>query len=134
MFLAIRPDRDKTGRQKNPRRGGGMYENVTSRKGASCNDLPCVTPEKDCGDLSDDARSSSHSSRADSISTDLKGSPQPIGDLSVLSTLCEIEHICNQLRDAHPVMSRTSITLLDAILRPSLITPRSPVRFDFHKI
>lgn len=122
---AIRPDRDKTGRQKNPRRGG--CENGTTKMSANSisGELPCVASEKD-SIVSDDARTCTRSFCMNSTSGHPK-CPVPIGDESVLATLCEIEHICNQLRDAHPVITKTSITLIDAVLRPSLIVSRSPV-------
>ncbi|MCP9266108.1 Friend leukemia integration 1 transcription factor [Dirofilaria immitis] len=125
---AIRPDRDKTGRQKNPRRGG--CENGTTKISTNSisGELPCVTAEKD-NVANDDIRNCSRSFYMNNTSGHLK-CPVPIGDESVLATLCEIEHICNQLRDAHPVITKTSITLIDAVLRPSLIVSRSPLIFD----
>lgn len=122
---AIRPDRDKTGRQKNPRRSG--CENAVTKMSANfmTGELPCVASEKD-GIVNDDARTCTRPFCMNSSSGHLK-CPVSVGDESVLATLCEIEHICNQLRDAHPVVTRTSITLIDAVLRPSLIVSRSPV-------
>ncbi|VDK54758.1 unnamed protein product [Anisakis simplex] len=55
------------------------------------------------------------------------------GDESILPTLCEIERICNQLRDANPLQvqqKQKQITLEDAVLRPSLVTARSALCFD----
>ncbi len=53
-----------------------------------------------------------------------------IGDEAVLATLCEIEHICNELRDAVPVIAHDSVALVEAVLRPSLIAPRTPVSLN----
>lgn len=124
IISAIRPDRDKTGRQKNPRRGG---ENGTTKISANSlsGELPCVTSEKD-NTVNDDVRIRTRSFFVNTTSGHPKCSI-PVGDESVLATLCEIEHICNQLRDAHPVITKASITLIDAVLRPSLIVSRSPV-------
>uniref|UniRef100_A0A183VAN5 Nuclear receptor domain-containing protein n=1 Tax=Toxocara canis TaxID=6265 RepID=A0A183VAN5_TOXCA len=126
---AIRPDRDKTGRQKNPRRSSG-YENGVIKKMSVVSmlgDLPCVAPSDRESELSDDANSSP-SSRAESAPAEERSSTS-LGDDSVLPTLCEIEHICNQLRDAHTVEQRATVALVDAVLRPSLITSRSAVSF-----
>ncbi|VDM95914.1 unnamed protein product [Thelazia callipaeda] len=124
---AIRPDRDKTGRQKNPRRG--TCESTTNKSTNSVSgELPSVGPEKD-STMSNAGRNSSQSIRQSGTTSGVQFSI-PVGDESVLATLCEIEHICNQLRDAHPVASKGSITLLDAVLRPSLIASRSPLIFD----
>lgn len=127
---AIRPDRDKTGRQKNPRRSG--CENSAAKMSANsiAGELPCVASEKDSV-VSDDARTCTRSFSVSSTSGHPKCSI-PVGDESVLATLCEIEHICNQLRDAHPVITKTSITLTDAVFRPSLIVSRSPVSKMFY--
>ncbi|CAG9531828.1 unnamed protein product [Cercopithifilaria johnstoni] len=125
---AIRPDRDKTGRQKNPRRSGCENGSTKISANSISGELPCVASEKDSV-VSDDARTCTRSFCMNSTSGHPK-CPMPIGDESVLATLCEIEHICNQLRDAHPVIAKTSITLIDAVLRPSLIVSRSPLVFD----
>uniref|UniRef100_A0A1I8EA47 NR LBD domain-containing protein n=2 Tax=Wuchereria bancrofti TaxID=6293 RepID=A0A1I8EA47_WUCBA len=125
---AIRPDRDKTGRQKNPRRGGSENSTTKMSSNSLSGELPCVTSEKDSA-VSDDVRTCTRSFCMNSTSGHPK-CPVPVGDESVLATLCEIEHICNQLRDAHPVITKASITLFDAVLRPSLIVSRSPLIFD----
>ncbi|VDK82644.1 unnamed protein product [Litomosoides sigmodontis] len=125
---AIRPDRDKTGRQKNPRRSGSENSATKMSANSIAGELPCVASEKDSV-VSDDARSCTRSFSVNSTSGHPKCSI-PVGDESVLATLCEIEHICNQLRDAHPVITKTSITLTDAVFRPSLIVSRSPLIFD----
>uniref|UniRef100_A0A9J2PFX0 Nuclear receptor domain-containing protein n=2 Tax=Ascaris TaxID=6251 RepID=A0A9J2PFX0_ASCLU len=127
---AIRPDRDKTGRQKNPRRCGA-YENGVVKKTSVVSmlgDLPCVALLDKESELSDDTHSSP-SSRAESAPAEMSSSAS-LGDDSVLPTLCEVEHICNQLRDAHPFEQRTVVALVDAVLRPSLIASRCALKFD----
>ncbi|VDP15326.1 unnamed protein product [Heligmosomoides polygyrus] len=115
---AIRPDRDKTGRQKNPRRNAV----VKKLSGASMfGDLPCVN--KRFQEDSDESPTSP-SSRAESAPVvDIRPSPCD----EILTTLREIEQICLQLRDVAPVSPMTRPTLLDCVHRPSLITPRSQV-------
>ncbi|VDK61819.1 unnamed protein product, partial [Cylicostephanus goldi] len=127
--LAIRPDRDKTGRQKNPRRNGSHLINgldpavVKKLSGASMlGDLPCVNKRDDSDD-----NPTSPSSRAESApAVDIR--PTPCDE--ILTTLREIEQICLQLRDVAPVSPMARPTLLDCVHRPSLITPRSQLIFD----
>ncbi|KHJ97081.1 zinc finger, C4 type [Oesophagostomum dentatum] len=126
---AIRPDRDKTGRQKNPRRNGSHLINgldpavVKKLSGASMlGDLPCVNKKDDS-----DENPTSPSSRAESApAVDIRPSPCD----EILTTLREIEQICLQLRDVAPVSPLARPTLLDCVHRPSLITPRSQLLFD----
>ncbi|CAJ0956259.1 unnamed protein product, partial [Mesorhabditis belari] len=115
---AIRPDRDKTGRQKNPRRthGPGMIENEDSKT---------PVPHNGSGhDNEDDARTSP-SSGANSAPISVSAI-----DENVLSTLREVELICNSLRDAVPMSPKKSFDLYDAIHRPSLVSARSPLQFN----
>ncbi|EYC03502.1 hypothetical protein Y032_0093g2625 [Ancylostoma ceylanicum] len=129
---AIRPDRDKTGRQKNPRRNGSHLINgldpavVKKLSGASMlGDLPCVNKRDDS-----DENPTSPSSRAESApAVDIRPSPCD----EILTTLREIEQICLQLRDVAPVSPLARPTLLDCVHRPSLITPRSQLLFDGSK-
>ncbi|KAK6061537.1 hypothetical protein COOONC_00797 [Cooperia oncophora] len=126
---AIRPDRDKTGRQKNPRRNGTHLINgldpavVKKLSGASMfGDLPCVNKRDDSDD-----NPTSPSSRAESApAVDVR--PNPCDE--ILTTLREIEQICLQLRDVAPVSPMARPTLLDCVHRPSLITPRSQMVFE----
>ncbi|WKY16777.1 hypothetical protein Q1695_001416 [Nippostrongylus brasiliensis] len=126
---AIRPDRDKTGRQKNPRRNGTHLINgldpavVKKLSGASMfGDLPCVNKRDDS-----DENPTSPSSRAESApAVDIRPSPCE----EILTTLREIEQICLQLRDVAPISPVARPTLLDCVQRPSLITPRSQMIFD----
>ncbi|VDM75049.1 unnamed protein product [Strongylus vulgaris] len=126
---AIRPDRDKTGRQKNPRRNGSHLINgldpavVKKLSSASMlGDLPCVNKRDDSDD-----NPTSPSSRAESApAVDIR--PTPCDE--ILTTLREIEQICLQLRDVAPVSPMARPTLLDCVHRPSLITPRSQLSFD----
>uniref|UniRef100_A0A0R3PPY3 Nuclear receptor domain-containing protein n=1 Tax=Angiostrongylus costaricensis TaxID=334426 RepID=A0A0R3PPY3_ANGCS len=116
---AIRPDRDKTGRQKNPRR------NVVMKKlsGTSMiNDLPCVNKRDDS-----DENPTSPSSCAESAPA-VDSQPCPFDE--ILTTLHEIERICLQLRDVAPVSPILLPTLLNCVHRPSFITPRSQMIFD----
>ncbi|VDN42234.1 unnamed protein product [Gongylonema pulchrum] len=125
---AIRPDRDKTGRQKNPRRSGSESSPAKMTAGSVSSELPCVTSEKDC-DTSEGARTSMQSENTSGCGSDLKAAP-PVGDESILGTLCEIDDICNKLNDSHPVIPCASIALTDAVLRPALVATRSPLIFD----
>ncbi|CAB3399129.1 unnamed protein product [Caenorhabditis bovis] len=121
---AIRPDRDKTGRQKNPRRN--VQYDMTGKKmsiSSLISELPCVNKLKEeCDDTA-----TSPSSRSDSAPIDLR--PSPI-DESVLTTLCEIETIIMQLRDSHETVQRMNPNINDAILKPSLIINRSLLNFN----
>ncbi|CAD6187472.1 unnamed protein product [Caenorhabditis auriculariae] len=128
---AIRPDRDKTGRQKNPRRNGhsmssnssydsnGKKSSVSSMLG----DLPCVKPKDD----SDDS-GYSQSPRSGSSASPMDMRPS-IVDESVLTTLCEIEKIILQLRDVGVVSPLSSPSLIEAVSRPSLLASRTPLNF-----
>lgn len=116
---AIRPDRDKTGRQKNPRRNTeGSIKKVSV--GSILGDLPCLNKFKDD---SDDA-ATSPSSRADSAPMDLRPS---FIDESVLTTLTEIENIVIQLQDNFETNQQSLPPMGEAITKPSLIAARTLV-------
>ncbi|PAV76676.1 hypothetical protein WR25_11426, partial [Diploscapter pachys] len=125
---AIRPDRDKTGRQKNPRRNGSHNYDLVKKISVSSliGDLPSVNKMRE----DSDDMPTSPSSRADSAPLDMR--PSPI-DESVLTTLKEIEAICVQLRDASPITPQPRPSLSEAVIRPSLITPRTHLLFDGSK-
>ncbi|KAE9413128.1 hypothetical protein Angca_003781 [Angiostrongylus cantonensis] len=126
---AIRPDRDKTGRQKNPRRNGtnliNSFDPVVMKKfsGTSMiSDLPCVNKRDD----SDENPTSPSSCAESAPAVDIQ--PCPFDE--ILTTLHEIEQICLQLRDVAPVSPILLPTLLNCVHRPSFITPRSQMIFD----
>lgn len=119
---AIRPDRDKTGRQKNPRRNTeGSIKKVSV--GSILGDLPCLNKFKDD---SDDA-ATSPSSRADSAPMDLRPS---FIDESVLTTLTEIENIVIQLQDNFETNQQSLPPMGEAITKPSLIAARTLLNFN----
>ncbi|KAJ1364146.1 hypothetical protein KIN20_024166 [Parelaphostrongylus tenuis] len=126
---AIRPDRDKTGRQKNPRRNGthliNSFDPVVMKKLSSSSmitDLPCVTKRDD----SDENPTSPSSCAESAPAIDIRPCPYD----EILTTLREIEQICLQLRDVAPVSPIVLPTLVNCVHRPSLITPRSQMIFD----
>ncbi|KAF1749207.1 hypothetical protein GCK72_025674 [Caenorhabditis remanei] len=120
---AIRPDRDKTGRQKNPRRnteGSIKKVSVSSLLG----DLPCLTGK--FKDETDDD-SSSPSSRSDSAPMDLRPS---IIDENVLHTLSEIENIVVTLQDNVISPQQMFPRMDEAITQPAIIAPRDVMIFN----
>jgi hypothetical protein len=153
-FAAIRPDRDKTGRQRNPRKssltmvvGPNKKTSITSMTGG---DLPNMidssassSPDTgDCTSASDRASSApvlcatvNNTVASASVGTPTMSAsvPKTTAETTiVLETLIEIEHICNQLRDASTTCIATgadssTISLEDAVERPSLIASRQPV-------
>uniref|UniRef100_A0A0N5AIN6 Nuclear receptor domain-containing protein n=1 Tax=Syphacia muris TaxID=451379 RepID=A0A0N5AIN6_9BILA len=137
---AIRPDRDKTGRQKNPRRLNATDTECFKKMSSSLiavGELQCMTAsfEKN-DDFSDDAQLSNTSSRADSAPIDLRPTPAVVASGSreemVLETLLKVERICEQLQDLEPSASEITaspnvIDLLLATIKPSTITARSEV-------
>ncbi|CAI2358272.1 unnamed protein product [Caenorhabditis sp. 36 PRJEB53466] len=121
---AIRPDRDKTGRQKNPRRNT-LIESPIKKVSVSSitGELPSMNRQKeDHEDLS-----TSPSSRADSISVD---SRLNFVDESVLTTLSEIEDIVIQLQDNFETTQENVPEMEAAITKPSLIAARTLLNFN----
>lgn len=126
---AIRPDRDKTGKQKNPRRAGSMAHTMSSTPEAISGikmdpedmEMPKDSEEKDL--KSEDSADASTSAERDLI----------------LQTLLEIERICLQLKDlkTEKDFDQTSEehqpdhSLIDALHQPSVIYPRTEVRYFF---
>ncbi|TMS36846.1 hypothetical protein L596_003922 [Steinernema carpocapsae] len=133
---AIRPDRDKTGRQKNPRRSaatGFMGHPEENHKKMSTSSLLGELPNVghyDGTDSSDDGRASSTENAVDSrlASSDERSGLSKIGDESILATLVEIESICNRYQDCEP-STRPDVTLAEAVLRPQSVAHRG--RLDF---
>ena len=76
-----------------------------------------------------DENRTSPSSRADSAPVEMRS----ISEDGILSTLREIELICNQLRDVQPTSPHKCVTVTEAINRPSLISTRSTVRTFYCK-
>ncbi|CAJ0574729.1 unnamed protein product, partial [Mesorhabditis spiculigera] len=104
---AIRPDRDKTGRQKNPRRTTAQTP-MLSGNVKQVNQID--------NDAEEDGRSTA-TSRTDST---------PTPEASILVTLAEVEQLCLSLRDvipATPPLIATSV--YDCIHKPSLVSPRT---------
>uniref|UniRef100_A0A1I7ZU11 Nuclear receptor domain-containing protein n=1 Tax=Steinernema glaseri TaxID=37863 RepID=A0A1I7ZU11_9BILA len=136
---AIRPDRDKTGRQKNPRRSatnGYMGSHDENQKKMSTSsllgDLPNVH-HHDTAESSDDGRASSTDNATvdgRSASSDESSGHSKIGDENIISTLIEIEGICNTLSDQMSGIRPNLVPLSDAVLRPVLIGPRTPLDYS----
>lgn len=129
---AIRPDRDKTGRQKNPRRGtNSMSSNKsygdddrTSRNTTSPNlDVHCASTASSPSD-DDNLRSFCESTAPNTAAVQQK-------DL-ILATLSQIESICAEFLD-DPRLSPTSNngrvvgTLTDLIANTAVIAHRTSV-------
>ncbi|KJH41661.1 zinc finger, C4 type [Dictyocaulus viviparus] len=126
-FLSIRPDRDKTGRQKNPRRNGthviDSFDPVVKKfSGTSVfGEMPCVNKKDD----SDENPTSPSSCTEFAPAGDTRSNSYD----EILTTLREIEQICLQLRDVTPVSPVLRSSLISFVQRPSLITPRSQMFF-----
>ncbi|CAD5219388.1 unnamed protein product [Bursaphelenchus okinawaensis] len=122
---AIRPDRDKTGRQKNPRKS------TTSI--SSC---------KSSHDIEEDRKSpvSSSSSHTGSVDDNLQSHCETMAPSSaalsqrdlILGTLLQIEKICAEITDDPKLQSSPQgiNELHDIVLRPSLLGERSPLNYD----
>ncbi|CAP27569.2 Protein CBR-NHR-3 [Caenorhabditis briggsae] len=121
---AIRPDRDKTGRQKNPRRNadGSIKKNSNA---SILGDLPCLTKFS----LKDDSDSSSNSPSSRSNSAPLEPRPTFL-DESVLTTLSEIENIVIQLQDNVESDIQNLPHMGEAIVKPSIIATRALMNFN----
>lgn len=121
---AIRPDRDKTGRQKNPRRNtdGSIKK---SSVGSITGDLPCITRYNK--DDSDSSPSDSPSSRSNSAPLELRPS---FIDESVLTTLSEIESIVVLLQDNVETSIQSLPHMGEAIVKPSIIATRALMNFN----
>uniref|UniRef100_A0A1I7TN33 Nuclear receptor domain-containing protein n=1 Tax=Caenorhabditis tropicalis TaxID=1561998 RepID=A0A1I7TN33_9PELO len=121
---AIRPDRDKTGRQKNPRRNTeGSIKKVSV--GSLLGDLPCLSKFSINSDSDDSA--TSPSSRSGTASMDIR--PTFI-DESVLTTLTEIENIVIQLQDNDDINAQNLPPMGEAITQPSMIAARTLLNFN----
>ncbi|CAL2051469.1 CBN-NHR-3 protein [Caenorhabditis brenneri] len=120
---AIRPDRDKTGRQKNPRRNTEISIKKVSVS-SLLGDLPCLN--KFHSD-SDDSSSSPSSRSSDSVPMSIL--PHPV-DESILTTLTEIENIVIQLQDNDGIDALDMPPMCEAIVKPAMITGRTLLNFN----
>ncbi|KAK0397278.1 hypothetical protein QR680_002062 [Steinernema hermaphroditum] len=135
---AIRPDRDKTGRQKNPRRtttNGYMGSHDENQKKMSTSSLLGELPNvhHDAAESSDDGRASSTDNGTvdgRSGSSDESSGHSKIGDEHIIGTLMEIEGICNSLNEQSSTVRPNTVPLADAVLRPALVGPRSLLDFS----
>uniref|UniRef100_A0A8R1DXT4 Nuclear receptor domain-containing protein n=2 Tax=Caenorhabditis japonica TaxID=281687 RepID=A0A8R1DXT4_CAEJA len=120
---AIRPDRDKTGRQKNPRRNT-QFESVNKKSSVSSllGDLPNMNTIKE--DMENRSVSPSLSDTVPLRQNTL------IADENVLTTLSEIEDIVIQLQDNFETTQQTLPQMAEAITKPSLISARTLLNFN----
>uniref|UniRef100_A0A914W7S8 Uncharacterized protein n=1 Tax=Plectus sambesii TaxID=2011161 RepID=A0A914W7S8_9BILA len=120
---AIRPDRDKTGRQRNPRKSSVVKKtSVASAPG----ELPSLHNSPGSTDGSPPPPPPQLQPTTSAVAS---ASPPMRSD--VLNTLLEIETICSQLRDANVLPRPTvSVSLVDAVTRPSLVAAREEISFD----
>ena len=127
---AIRPDRDKTGRQKNPRRS----HNSLSLSEPQSRTVSNAGLHSELPNIDRDDRSSASTSSANAIDIIL---PKPVDpeverqvverDL-VLTTLKEIEKICSSLRDVDSKIAKVDCgDLCDVISNPALVAAHTPV-------
>ncbi|CAD5226407.1 unnamed protein product [Bursaphelenchus xylophilus] len=121
---AIRPDRDKTGRQKNPRKS------TTS-----------MSSSKSFHDIEEDQdRKSPDSTSSGSIDDNLRSHCETMAPSSValaqrdlvLGTLLQIENICAEITDDPKLQSSPQgfNELHDIVLRPSLLGERTPLDYE----
>jgi hypothetical protein len=126
-ILAIRPDRDKTGRQKNPRRSTSQASQNTNEGNRlySCSELSNVKSE----DVENRSPSSNSSITEKDLRSTCESTAMHAEKDMVINTLCEIERICAELRD--PTMQQTCsedvIDMHEVIAKTFLIAPRTPV-------
>lgn len=130
---AIRPDRDKTGRQKNPRRS----HNSLSISEPQSRTVSNAGLHSELPNIDRDDRSSASTSSANVIDIVL---PKPVDpemerqaaerDL-VLTTLREIEKICSSLRDVDSKISKVDCNdLCDVISNPALVAAHTPLDYS----
>ncbi|GMT36306.1 hypothetical protein PFISCL1PPCAC_27603, partial [Pristionchus fissidentatus] len=131
---AIRPDRDKTGRQKNPRRGMCILSPMGTLPDKKYSDASLIgefsSLEANLADLQDsEDNRTTPSSRADSNDGDKKA---PVVLDAVLETLKTIEEICNRsdsMDDSIP-SPLCPLSPFDLLIRPTLLSPRSPMVYN----
>ncbi|GMR61073.1 hypothetical protein PMAYCL1PPCAC_31268, partial [Pristionchus mayeri] len=132
---AIRPDRDKTGRQKNPRRSMMMMSPVCSLTGKKYSDASLIgdftSLEANLADLQDsEDNRTTPSSRADSNDEEkVRKVPESDG---VLETLKTIEDICNRSESIDEPTSSPlcPISSYDLLIRPTLLAARSTMKYS----
>eukprot|EP00080_Pristionchus_pacificus_P021852 PDM81872.1 nhr-3 [Pristionchus pacificus] len=137
---AIRPDRDKTGRQKNPRRSMLMMSPMCAAlNGKKYSDASLIgdftSLEANLADLQDsEDNRTTPSSRADSNDEDKKPPMPEITD-GVLETLKTIEEICNRSESTDEPTSSPlcPISPFDLLIRPTLLAARSVMRYSGEK-
>ncbi|GMT07178.1 hypothetical protein PENTCL1PPCAC_29352, partial [Pristionchus entomophagus] len=130
---AIRPDRDKTGRQKNPRRTMLMMSPICSLNGKKYSDASLIgdftSLESNLNDLQDsEDNRTTPSSRADSNDEDKKMSETD----GVLETLKTIEEICNRSESTDESTSSplSPLSPFDLLARPTLLAARSTMKYS----
>uniref|UniRef100_A0A914DWL0 Uncharacterized protein n=1 Tax=Acrobeloides nanus TaxID=290746 RepID=A0A914DWL0_9BILA len=127
---AIRPDRDKTGRQKNPRRSTSQASQNTNEGNRlySCSELSNVKSE----DVENRSPSTNSSITEKDLRSTCESTAMHAEKDMVINTLCEIERICAELRD--PTMQQTCsedvIDMHEVIAKTFLIAPRTPLDYS----
>uniref|UniRef100_A0AC34GA34 Nuclear receptor domain-containing protein n=1 Tax=Panagrolaimus sp. ES5 TaxID=591445 RepID=A0AC34GA34_9BILA len=149
---AIRPDRDKTGRQKNPRRSHGNslsepQSRTVSNAGMQSelqlpnidrDDRSSVSTSNGSADMNLSKSSIDHEAeRAAEQQRDIvlhtlsERAAEQQRDI-VLHTLCEIERICSSLQDINPHLTNSSCSnLSDVIYNPALVSAHTPKLMPF---
>jgi nuclear factor 4 len=144
---AIRPDRDKTGRQKNPRRShgnslsepqsrtvsnAGMQSDLLQLPNIDRDDRSSVSTSNGSADMIILPKTSS-TCEEQQILLEAEQRSAEQRDL-VLHTLCEIERICSSLQDINPNMGQSSCSdLSDVIYNPALVSAHTPLDYGATK-
>jgi nuclear factor 4 len=144
---AIRPDRDKTGRQKNPRRShgnslsepqsrtvsnAGMQSDLLQLPNIDRDDRSSVSTSNGSADMILLPKTSSACEEQQLLLEAEQRSAEQ-RDL-VLHTLCEIERICSSLQDINPNMAQSSCSdLSDVIYNPALVSAHTPLDYGATK-
>uniref|UniRef100_A0AC34QS69 Uncharacterized protein n=1 Tax=Panagrolaimus sp. JU765 TaxID=591449 RepID=A0AC34QS69_9BILA len=133
---AIRPDRDKTGRQKNPRRSHNSFS-LSEPQSRTVSNAGLMT---DLPNIDHDDRSSTSSTSGNGNDYNLpKPNDQEIERQTVerdlvLTTLKEIERICSSLKDSDvKMMKMEPDNLCNVIDNPALVTSHTPLDYGATK-
>jgi nuclear factor 4 len=134
---AIRPDRDKTGRQKNPRRSHGNSLSEPQSRTVSNAGMQSELLQLPNIDRDDRSSVSTSNGSADmilpksSIDHEAERAAEQQRDI-VLHTLCEIERICSSLQDINPHLlgqQSSCSSLSDVIYNPALVSAHTPLDY-----